>query len=62
MRALKTILVAAGVLKKNGAGVDESSLCLKALKDVNIPKLVNDDIPLFESILSDLFPGVLEPS
>lgn len=36
-------------------------MCLKALKDVNLPKLTTEDVPLFNSIISDLFPGVEEP-
>lgn len=58
MRALKAILVAAGNLKKEFPTVEENKLCLKALLDVNIPKFTQNDIPLFNSITSDLFPGV----
>lgn len=36
--------------------VAEERLCLKAIIDVNMPKLVEQDIPLFNSILTDLFP------
>lgn len=35
---------------------DESSIVLKALMDINLPKFVKNDIPLFEHIISDLFP------
>jgi len=33
-----------------------------ALFDVNIPKFTKNDIPLFRSITSDLFPNVEPPT
>jgi dynein heavy chain len=61
MRAIKAILVAAGDYKREMADVDEDIVCLRALQDVNIPKFTINDIPLFVSITSDLFPGVEMP-
>eukprot|EP00906_Rhabdomonas_costata_P002873 RCo004476 len=62
MRALKSILVMAGGLKRNNPDIPEDVSLIRACRDANIPKFVSEDIPLFNGILSDLFPGVNLPS
>ena len=61
MRAVNTVIQAAGnnmAAAKNGtAEVVEDLLVLSALADSNKPKFLAEDMVLFNSILSDLFPG-----
>ncbi|KAG8349154.1 putative Dynein heavy chain N terminal region 2 domain1 [Trypanosoma vivax] len=58
LRNIKAVLVQAGNLKREGFPGTESQLCLKAMSDMNLPKFVKDDVPLFTGMLNDLFPGV----
>ena len=62
MRAVKSVLVMAGKLKRADPNMVEDVTLIRALRDSNIPKFLAPDIPLFEAILRDLFPGVVVPA
>jgi len=38
--------------------MSEHLVLMRALRDMNLPKFVYDDVPLFLGLVNDLFPGV----
>lgn len=51
MRAVKSVIIAAGNLKREQKDLEENQICLRALKNVNVPKFLKDDLKLFNGKL-----------
>ena len=56
LRALKSVLVMAGALKRATPDFSEELVLMRALRDQNSPKFVFEDVPLFLGLINDLFP------
>ncbi|XP_039357485.1 dynein heavy chain 17, axonemal isoform X14 [Mauremys reevesii] len=61
LRAIKSVLVVAGSLKRSDPGRPEDQVLMRALRDFNIPKIVTDDLPVFMGLIGDLFPALDVP-
>jgi dynein heavy chain len=61
LRALKSLLVHAGSLKRAEPEIPEEHILMRALRDFNKPKIVADDSEVFLGLVSDLFPDVQLP-
>ncbi|XP_078035551.1 dynein beta chain, ciliary-like isoform X3 [Augochlora pura] len=61
LRAIKSVLVVAGKLKRDDPQRPEDQVLMRALRDFNIPKIVTDDVPVFMGLIGDLFPALDVP-
>jgi dynein heavy chain len=61
MRAVRSTINTAGMLKRVRPDGDENEIVLMALIDINLPKFLKQDIQLFNNIISDLFPSTKKP-
>jgi dynein heavy chain len=50
------------MLKRKDQDGDEAAILLKALIDINLHKFLKQDIPMFNNIISDLFPSTIRPN
>ena len=60
-RAVKSCVLACGNIKRKEPNQDEVKIVLKAIRDMNLPKLVFEDVALFDNLFMDLFPEIEEP-
>lgn len=61
LRAIKSVLVVAGSLRRGDPDRAEDQVLMRALRDFNIPKIVTDDMPVFMGLIGDLFPALNVP-
>ena len=51
----------AGNIKRRKPDDKEDLILITAMLDSNIPKFISADIPLFNALVQDLFPGIRIP-
>lgn len=56
--ALKSVLNMAGELKRTSNDLPENVVLMRVLRDMNLPKFIYDDVPLFLGLIRDLFPDL----
>ena len=62
LRAIKSVLLVAGKLKRADPNFAEEEILMRALRDFNTPKIPLNDIPIFLRLIADLFPGLDLPT
>lgn len=61
LRNIKSVLGCAGALKRKDPDMPEQILLMRAINDMNAPKWVSQDVPLYQALLMDIFPGIELP-
>jgi dynein heavy chain len=61
MRQVKSVLVMAGGQKRDNPTVHENISLIRAMREANVPRFLSQDLPLFNAIISDLYPSIEVP-
>jgi dynein heavy chain len=61
MRAIKSVLRHSGLLKQKFPNYEEVQILIKAIRDMNLPRFLAEDVILFDNLFMDLFSGFEEP-
>ena len=61
LRAVKSVLRQAGGLKRKSPDDSEYTILMKALRDFNLPKIVEEDRKIFLDLINDFFPNLNPP-